>query len=219
MTSTSVEQLEKLVGQEYAVEPVSTFCPQSAVDLNPATKVSWNKRDLLTYAVGIGANATEKQFVYGLPCAPYSSQPKPDLSPSLQNSVHLDVHSCPLCLAPSLFLPARPFVCCLPHVPSRLLPQRYCSHVSIVSVPLTSVTGADQDVVDFADRVGGSNTIEGLPTFDPRRVVHASQTIEVLKPLPLVSGPGWKLKKRLASIRENSSCRPTHSTSRHVHRT
>jgi len=27
MTSTSVEQLEKLVGQEYAVEPVSTHCP------------------------------------------------------------------------------------------------------------------------------------------------------------------------------------------------
>lgn len=47
-----------------------------------------------------------------------------------------------------------------------------------------------------------------MPKFDPKRVVHASQTIEVLKPLPLVSGPGWKLKKRLASIRENSALPP-----------
>jgi hypothetical protein len=48
MTTTSVEQLEKLVGQEYAVEPVG-----------------WNKRDLLAYAVGIGAKTSETQFVYG----------------------------------------------------------------------------------------------------------------------------------------------------------
>jgi peroxisomal enoyl-CoA hydratase 2 len=59
--------------------------------------------------------------------------------------------------------------------------------------------------VNFTERIGGSNTIKGLPTFDPRRVVHASQTIEILKQLPPVSGPGWKLKKRLASIRENSA--------------
>lgn len=81
----------------------------------------------------------------------------------------------------------------------------------------TRVTGADQDVVNFTDRVSGSNTIEGLPTFDPRRIVHASQTIEVLKPLPPVSGPGWKLKKRLASIRENSSYHPTHVVHQLIH--
>lgn len=61
--------------------------------------------------------------------------------------------------------------------------------------------------MNFAERVEGSNTIKGPPTFDPRRVVHASQTIEIFKPLPLVSGPGWRLKKRLASIRENSAYR------------
>jgi hypothetical protein len=61
--------------------------------------------------------------------------------------------------------------------------------------------------VDFAEHVEGSNTIKGLPTFDLRRMVDASQTIEILKPLPLVSGPGWKLKKRLASIPENSAYR------------
>jgi len=131
MTTTSVEQLEKLVGQEYAVEPVG-----------------WNKRDLLTYAIGIGAKSSEKQFVY-------------ELDPSFAA------------------FPTYPVVFFL--------------------------KGVDQDVVNFTDRIHGSNTIKGLPTFDPRRIVHASQTIEILKPLPPVSGPGWKLKKRLASIRENKS--------------
>ena len=63
-------------------------------------------------------------------------------------------------------------------------------------------------MVNFSQRFGGTSSIKGLPKFDPKRVVHASQTIEVLKPLPLVSGPGWKLKKRLASIRENSALPP-----------
>ncbi len=65
--------------------------------------------------------------------------------------------------------------------------------------------GEDQDVIEFAQRFGGSNKIAGMPAFDANRVVHASQSIEILKPLPLVSGPGWKIKKRLASIRENST--------------
>src|SRR6266849_789475 len=69
-------------------------------------------------------------------------------------------------------------------------------------------TGTDQDVVNFTERLRDSNTIKRLPKFDPRRVVHASQSIEILKPLPLVSGPGWRLKKRLTSIRENSSYHP-----------
>ncbi|KAI0290092.1 peroxisomal dehydratase [Multifurca ochricompacta] len=130
MTAT-VEQLEKLVGQEYASEPVG-----------------WNTRDLLTYAIGIGAKTSEKQFVY-------------ELDPSFAAFPTYPV---------SLFL-----------------------------------KGADQDVVNFSERVEGNNTIKGLPNFDPRRVVHASQTIEILKPLPLVTGAGWRLKKRLASIRENNS--------------
>jgi len=125
--ASSVEQLEKLVGKEYAAE-----------------SVSWNTRDLLTYAIGIGAKTSEKQFVY-------------ELDPSFAA------------------FPTYPVVLFL--------------------------KGTDQDVINFAERVSGTNTIKGLPNFDPRRIVHASQTIEILKPLPLVSGPGWKLKKRLASIR------------------
>ncbi|KAH9983563.1 peroxisomal dehydratase [Russula compacta] len=129
--ATSVQQLEKIIGQEYDIEPVS-----------------WNKRDLLTYAIGIGAKTSDTQFVY-------------ELDPSFA---------------------------AFPTYPVALF-----------------LKGTDQDVVNFTERVKGSNTIKGLPTFDPRRVVHASQSIEMLKPLPLVSGPGWKLKKRLAAIRENKS--------------
>jgi acyl dehydratase len=128
--ATSI-QLEKIFNKEYTAEPTS-----------------WNKRDLLTYAIGIGAKTCEKQFVY-------------ELDPSF-----------------SAF-PTYPVV--------------------------LGFKGTDQDVVNFAERIRGSNNIKGLPEFDPRRLVHGSQSIEILKPLPLVSGPGWKLKRRLASIRENKS--------------
>ena len=35
--------------------------------------------------------------------------------------------------------------------------------------------------------------------------VHGSQSIEILKPLPAVSGPGWKIKKRIVAVSENSA--------------
>ncbi|KAH9985545.1 hypothetical protein BJV77DRAFT_1061958 [Russula vinacea] len=55
--ATSV-QLEKLFGEEYTAEPAS-----------------WNKRDLLTYAVGIGAKTSEKQFVYDPSFAAFPTYP------------------------------------------------------------------------------------------------------------------------------------------------
>jgi len=36
------------------------------------------------------------------------------------------------------------------------------------------------------------------------RQVHASQSIEILKELPLVSGEGWKLTTQISGITENS---------------
>lgn len=99
-----------------------------------------------------------------------------------------------------------------PSLPSLHIPSHSSSKVRLeppLSCHPSALTphflGDDQDVTNFNQRVAGSNTIEGLPKFDPKRVVHASQTIEVLKPLPLTSGSGWRLKKRLASIRENSA--------------
>jgi len=42
-----------------------------------------------------------------------------------------------------------------------------------------------------------------MPPLDPRRVVHATQSIEILKELPLVSGPGWKWTTRYTGVSEN----------------
>jgi peroxisomal enoyl-CoA hydratase 2 len=47
--------------------------------------------------------------------------------------------------------------------------------------------------------------VEGLPNFDPNRVVHATQSIEILKPLPTVSGDGWKMTKRITGVSENKT--------------
>ncbi|KAH9988421.1 peroxisomal dehydratase [Russula vinacea] len=125
-------QLEKLFGEEYTAEPAS-----------------WNKRDLLTYAVGIGAKTSESN---------------------------------------STVLPSDPSFSAFPTYPVVL-----------------GFKGTDQDVINFTERIKETNAIKGVPAFDPRRLVHGSQSIEILQPLPLVSGPGWKLKRRLASIRENKS--------------
>ncbi|KIJ39580.1 hypothetical protein M422DRAFT_257639 [Sphaerobolus stellatus SS14] len=54
--------------------------------------------------------------------------------------------------------------------------------------------------------VGGRGSrVEGLPKFNPDRVVHGSQFIEIIKPLPVVSTPGFKLKRKLVGVHENKS--------------
>jgi peroxisomal enoyl-CoA hydratase 2 len=65
--------------------------------------------------------------------------------------------------------------------------------------------GNEDSIAAFTESINRSNYIKGLPYFNPSRLIHAAQSIEVLKPLPLVSGPGWLLKKRLISLRENST--------------
>ncbi len=59
-------------------------------------------------------------------------------------------------------------------------------------------------MVRFGETGGSSVTVPGLPKFDVRRLVHGSQTITVLKPLPLIGGDGWKLKRRICGVHENS---------------
>jgi len=116
----------------------------------PTIPVSWNKRDLLLYAVGIGAKKDDYQFVY-----------------DLDNSF-------------SAF-PTYPVV--------------------------LSFKGDSQDVVDFRKFFGGGVAPPGLPQFDPNRVVHGSQAIEVIKQLPVeaAASAGWKLKKRIVGVHENKS--------------
>jgi hypothetical protein len=67
LMAITIEQLERFVGHEYAAIPVSRIIPQPVFPLDHPrpNQVSWNKRDLLTYAIGIGAKASDQQFVYG----------------------------------------------------------------------------------------------------------------------------------------------------------
>jgi len=56
----------------------------------------------------------------------------------------------------------------------------------------------------FSEKVKG-RPVPGLPPLDPNRVVHATQSIEILKELPHVSGPGWKWTTRYTGVVENKS--------------
>ncbi|KAF9460421.1 peroxisomal dehydratase [Collybia nuda] len=113
----------------------------------PDRPVAWNKRDLLTYAVGVGAKNDEFSFVY-----------------------ELDKSFAPL--------PTYPVV--------------------------LQLKGDDQDVNLFSERVKG-RPVPGMPRLDPNRIVHATQSIEILKDLPHVSGPGWKFTTRYTGVVENKS--------------
>ncbi|KDR77105.1 hypothetical protein GALMADRAFT_139128 [Galerina marginata CBS 339.88] len=113
----------------------------------PDKPVAWNKRDLLTYAVGVGAKNDEFPFVY-------------ELDPNFAA------------------IPTYPVV--------------------------LQLKGADTDLNLFSERVKG-RPIPGMPPLNPNRVVHATQSIEIVKPLPLVSGEGWSWKTRYTGIVENKS--------------
>ncbi|CCM01379.1 uncharacterized protein FIBRA_03429 [Fibroporia radiculosa] len=111
-------------------------------------EVSWNQRDLLIYAVGIGAKKDEFSIVN-----------------------ELDKSWAPFPTYPVVLM----------------------------------FKGLSQDVVDFRQLMSEGKRTPDLPKFDPNRIVHGYQTIEILKPLPAVSGPGWKLQRRIVGISENKS--------------
>ncbi|KAJ7118444.1 peroxisomal dehydratase [Mycena crocata] len=113
----------------------------------PAKPVSWNKRDLLTYAAGVGAKADDLNIVY-------------ELDKSFAA------------------LPTYPVV----------LPFK----------------GNSQELNLFAETMS-SKAVPGLPRMDPNRGVHGTQSIEILKDLPLVSGEGWTMTTRYTGVVENKS--------------
>ncbi|KAF9238087.1 MaoC like domain-containing protein [Melanogaster broomeanus] len=118
----------------------------------PDQPVSWTRKDIITYALGVGAKRDELSLVYGK-------------------------------------LQATALVGPLPTYP--------------VVLPLK---GDDPDVTLFADKVGGSRApLPGFPKLRSDTVVHATQSIEVLKDLPVESGPGWKLSSRVSAVHENRS--------------
>ncbi|ELU41288.1 maoC-like domain-containing protein [Rhizoctonia solani AG-1 IA] len=69
---------------------------------------------------------------------------------------------------------------------------------------LSRPSGAESDVNDFSKAVG-SDRAPGLPKFDPNRAIHGGMSIETLRPLPVESGPGWTLTKKIIGVTENKS--------------
>ncbi|CAE6476891.1 unnamed protein product [Rhizoctonia solani] len=111
------------------------------------TPVAWTKRDMLLYALGIGAKADDLEYVY-------------ELDKNFKA------------------FPTYPVVLML--------------------------KGAESDVNDFSKAVG-SDRAPGLPKFDPNRAIHGGMSIETLRPLPVESGPGWTLTKKIIGVTENKS--------------
>ncbi|KAK7042573.1 putative enoyl-CoA hydratase 2 [Favolaschia claudopus] len=110
----------------------------------PPRAVTWNKRDLLLYAAGIGAKADDLNVVY-------------ELDPSFAA------------------MPTYPVV----------LPFK----------------GDSQELNLFAERMG--KPPPGMPKSNV--AVHGSQSIEILKDLPLTSGPGWTITTKYTGVTENKS--------------
>ncbi|KAG0696243.1 MaoC like domain-containing protein [Suillus ampliporus] len=109
--------------------------------------VSWTRKDIITYALGVGAKKDDLSLVY-----------------------ELDKSWGPL--------PTYPVV--------------------------LGLKGDDQDVSLFADKKA-ADPLPGLPKLRSDKLVHATQSIEILKDFPVVSGPGWKLSRRVVGIHENKS--------------
>lgn len=107
--------------------------------------VAWNQRDLLLYAVGIGAKNDELSFTY---------EDDPNWQP----------------------FPTYPLV--------------------------LGLKGSNPSIANFAAAREGSAPTPGLPVLDPKKLVHAEQSIEILGELPKESGEGWKLQKKLVGIKE-----------------
>ncbi|KAJ7243600.1 peroxisomal dehydratase [Mycena haematopus] len=112
----------------------------------PTKAVSWNKRDLLLYAAGVGAKADDLNLVYEL---------------------------------------AQSFAA-LPTYPVVL-----------------GLKGDSQELNLFASQMGAP--VPGMPPLDLNKMVHGSQAIQILKDLPLVSGPGWTLTNKYTGVIENKT--------------
>ncbi|KAH7883044.1 MaoC like domain-containing protein [Phlebopus sp. FC_14] len=127
---------------------MSSYDLAKAVGFRSADQpVSWTRKDILTYALGVGAKRDDLALVY-----------------------ELDKSWGPF--------PTFPVV--------------------------LSLKGDDTDVSLFASKVA-AEPIPGLPKLKANKVVHATQSIEILKEFPVSSGPGWKLTSRIVGVHENKS--------------
>jgi peroxisomal enoyl-CoA hydratase 2 len=63
----------------------------------------------------------------------------------------------------------------------------------------------DSQELNLFSEIAKTDSLPGLPKADLGKLVHGSQSIEIFKPLPLASGPGWKWKTRYTGISENKT--------------
>lgn len=54
----------------------------------------------------------------------------------------------------------------------------------------------------FTEMVASRSGTPGFPALDPNTIVHGEQSIEILRPIPTVSGPGWKLRKQISAVHD-----------------
>ena len=66
-------------------------------------------------------------------------------------------------------------------------------------------SGTSQDTTIFSEMVGSRSALPGFPALDPNTIVHGEQSIEIHRPIPVVSGEGWKLKKRISAVHDKGS--------------
>ncbi|KAJ1028585.1 hypothetical protein NDA16_001751 [Ustilago loliicola] len=62
--------------------------------------------------------------------------------------------------------------------------------------------GTSQDTTVFSEMVSSRAAVPGFPSLDLNTVVHGEQSIEIHAPIPLVSGEGWKLEKRISAVHD-----------------
>ena len=107
--------------------------------------VSWNRRDLLTYAVAIGVGPRDLDYAY----------------------------------------------------------EREAGFRAFPTYPVVlGLKGTSQDTTIFSEMVSSRSAVPGFPSLDLNTIVHGEQSIEVHAPIPVVSGEGWKLHKRICGVHD-----------------
>ncbi|CDS82183.1 related to Estradiol 17 beta-dehydrogenase 4 [Sporisorium scitamineum] len=62
--------------------------------------------------------------------------------------------------------------------------------------------GTSQDTTVFSEMVSSRSAVPGFPSLDLNTIVHGEQSIEIHAPIPVVSGEGWKLEKRICAVHD-----------------
>lgn len=107
--------------------------------------VSWNRRDLLSYAVAIGVGPKDLDYAY----------------------------------------------------------EREAGFRAFPTYPVVlGLKGTSQDTTVFSEMVSSRSAVPGFPTLDLNSIVHGEQSIEIHAPIPIVSGEGWKLQKRISGVHD-----------------